>query len=284
KSLQIPPAKTPDGDTLGWKLLDAVSNPNLVSIARCLTAKTNASGIRITQTKYEAYGMAVAGSDTPTIGFTRHVNDVDTGLTYMQQRYYDPVAGRFLSEDPVLTDENTGRGFNRYSYAQNNPYRYIDPDGRTDIEIQPIVILPAPSVTITGHRDPFVNDPFFSPVVGSPSSGPKMPSVPNLIRSGCVSMPMACLLGASIIFAKPPRDAKDPNGAEAPGKPSEADGFTDPKDGENWVKNPNGSGIGWEAKDGKVWVPTSQGDIAHGGPHWDVQDPRTGGHKNILPG
>lgn len=45
-------------------------------------------------------------------------------------RYYDQVAGRFLSEDPVLTDNNTGASFNRYVYANNNPYRFIDPDGR----------------------------------------------------------------------------------------------------------------------------------------------------------
>jgi RHS repeat-associated protein len=58
------------------------------------------------------------------------VNDVDTGLTYMQQRYYDSVAGRFLSIDPVLTDVNTGGSFNRYNYANNSPYKYVDPDGR----------------------------------------------------------------------------------------------------------------------------------------------------------
>lgn len=48
----------------------------------------------------------------------------------MQQRYYDPAAGRFLSIDPVTTDANTGGSFNRYNYANNNPYNYIDPDGR----------------------------------------------------------------------------------------------------------------------------------------------------------
>jgi uncharacterized protein RhaS with RHS repeats len=48
----------------------------------------------------------------------------------MQQRYYDPAAGRFLSIDPVTTDANTGGSFNRYAYANNSPYRYIDPDGR----------------------------------------------------------------------------------------------------------------------------------------------------------
>jgi hypothetical protein len=48
----------------------------------------------------------------------------------MQQRYYDPIAVRFLSVDPVVTDAKTGSHFNRYAYAENNPYRYVDPDGR----------------------------------------------------------------------------------------------------------------------------------------------------------
>lgn len=48
----------------------------------------------------------------------------------MQQRYYDPIAGRFLSIDPVTTDANTGGSFNRYEYAKNSPYKYLDPDGR----------------------------------------------------------------------------------------------------------------------------------------------------------
>ncbi|MCL1633357.1 hypothetical protein M2650_01680 [Luteimonas sp. SX5] len=32
--------------------------------------------------------------------------------------------------DPVQPDPNTGANFNRYAYANNNPYRYVDPDGR----------------------------------------------------------------------------------------------------------------------------------------------------------
>jgi hypothetical protein len=47
----------------------------------------------------------------------------------MQQRYYDPIAGRFLSVDPVTTDANTGSAFGRYHYAENNPYAYTDPTG-----------------------------------------------------------------------------------------------------------------------------------------------------------
>ncbi|WP_242112241.1 RHS repeat-associated core domain-containing protein, partial [Luteimonas aquatica] len=59
-----------------------------------------------------------------------HVLDAATGMNYMQQRYYDPAIGRFLSVDPVTAYEKPGANFNRYWYANNNPYRFIDPDGR----------------------------------------------------------------------------------------------------------------------------------------------------------
>ena len=70
----------------------------------------------------------------------------------MQQRYYDPVAGRFLSVDPVVTDAATGDGFNRYVYANNNSYKHVDPDGRLPILIP--VALGALSGAIGAMRDP----------------------------------------------------------------------------------------------------------------------------------
>jgi RHS repeat-associated protein len=58
-------------------------------------------------------------------------DEVMSGPTlYMQQRYYEPLAGRFLSVDPVVTNANDGHHFNRYNYAYNNPYKFTDPDGR----------------------------------------------------------------------------------------------------------------------------------------------------------
>lgn len=41
-----------------------------------------------------------------------------------------------MSVDPVTADGNTGGNFNRYWYANNNPYRFFDPDGREDKEIR----------------------------------------------------------------------------------------------------------------------------------------------------
>ena len=77
-----------------------------------------------------------------------------------------------------------------------------------------------------------------------------------------------------------PHDAADPNGAKAPGKPGEKEGFKDPRTGPKWGKAPNGKN-GWVDSQGNVWVPTGQGALAHGGPHWDVQnaDGTFGGSK-----
>jgi RHS repeat-associated protein len=58
------------------------------------------------------------------------MEDPGTGLVYMQQRYYDPAIARFLSVDPVGPLADPTNHFGRYHYANNNPYKYRDPDGR----------------------------------------------------------------------------------------------------------------------------------------------------------
>jgi hypothetical protein len=80
----------------------------------------------------------------------------------------------------------------------------------------------------------------------------------------------------------PPDMGSDP---KAPGKPTEAEDYKEPK---NWdgklVKNPNGRGYGYPAKNGSVWIPTGpRPGNAHGGPHWDVQYPN-GDYENVFPG
>lgn len=58
------------------------------------------------------------------------MTDAAWKLTYMQQRYYDPGIGRFLSVDPVTALSDPVGYFGRYHYAANNPYTFTDPDGR----------------------------------------------------------------------------------------------------------------------------------------------------------
>lgn len=86
-----------------------------------VVARSDLVGGVLQRTRYEPYGRSTAGGAPLRIGFTGHVNDGDTGLVYMQQRYYEPLAGRFLSVDPVTTDAATGGFFGRFHYAENNP-------------------------------------------------------------------------------------------------------------------------------------------------------------------
>lgn len=61
-------------------------------------------------------------------GFLGKTSDTDTGLTHLGAREYDPVTGRFISVDPVLTTDQ-GQSLNGYTYANNNPVTQSDPTG-----------------------------------------------------------------------------------------------------------------------------------------------------------
>jgi len=100
-------------------------------LGSAVATSSNAGLQAWTRKRYEPYGAPRPGSEVPvSSGYTGHAHDPETALVQMQQRYYEPLAGRFLSVDPVTTNARTGAMFNRYEYANNNPYRYFDPDGR----------------------------------------------------------------------------------------------------------------------------------------------------------
>jgi RHS repeat-associated protein len=90
-------------------------------------AETNSSRTIVEPRQYyKAFGDTV-GVTKDDVGYTGHKFDADLGLSYMQARYYDPVIGRFYSNDPIgFRDIHS---FNRYQYVANNPYKYTDPTG-----------------------------------------------------------------------------------------------------------------------------------------------------------
>jgi RHS repeat-associated protein len=60
-------------------------------------------------------------------GYTGQYSDPLTGLDYSVSRYYDPVAGVFLSAD---TKEGNAQGMNPYAYVAQNPETLNDPSGQ----------------------------------------------------------------------------------------------------------------------------------------------------------
>lgn len=56
-----------------------------------------------------------------------HLDDFD--LINLNARLYDPILGRFLSPDPFVQQPDNTQNLNRYAYALNNPFNYMDPSG-----------------------------------------------------------------------------------------------------------------------------------------------------------
>ena len=74
----------------------------------------------------DALGLPQTHSDDTSRDYTFHVRDSATGLVYMKARYYDPVSGRFYSNDPVgfSTATNTGVGPSQAIEFLNIPLFY----------------------------------------------------------------------------------------------------------------------------------------------------------------
>ena len=103
-------------------------------------AATDASGNLLWRESYYPYGERIQNdpnASTNARWFTAHPQDAESGLIYMGARYYDPKIGRFLAIDPVGYQEDNLHSFNRYAYANNNPSKYVDPDG--ELPILPVI-------------------------------------------------------------------------------------------------------------------------------------------------
>ena len=101
---------------------------------------TNGAGTSVAEQSFDAYGRnrnpnnwTYNNIPVPPVwlyrGYTGHEELDKFGLINMNGRLYDPVVGRMLSPDNNVTDESNCQNYNRYSYALNNPLKYIDPTG-----------------------------------------------------------------------------------------------------------------------------------------------------------
>ena len=103
-----------------------------------VTAILNTSGTAVVQYTYDAWGklLSTTGSMASVLGvhnplrYRGYVYDTETGLYYLQSRYYNPAMGRFINAD---VDASTGHGLlgtNMFAYCANNPVNYTDESGQ----------------------------------------------------------------------------------------------------------------------------------------------------------
>jgi RHS repeat-associated protein len=104
--------------------------------------------------------MRYAGHQRDFLGYL-NVENTDY-LDYMHARYYDPKLGRFLSVDPHIGDPQVPQSWNRYTYALNNPIKFIDPTGK-DCTTLPIAedgadqVVCTDEITVRGDPVPPTN-------------------------------------------------------------------------------------------------------------------------------
>ena len=58
-----------------------------------------------------------------------YVYDAETGLYYLQSRYYDPTTGRFINADGYASTGQGIIGCNMFAYCLNNPVNLVDEGG-----------------------------------------------------------------------------------------------------------------------------------------------------------
>ena len=113
---------------------------------------TDGSGNYVARYTYDAWGKALtitdgAGADVSgNAGHIANINpfryrgyyyDRESGLYYLQSRYYDPVVGRFINADGVLGVSSDSSTCNLFVYCGNNSISRVDPSGCYWVGVSP---------------------------------------------------------------------------------------------------------------------------------------------------
>ena len=117
-------------------------------------AITNQRGETVARYTYDAWGACTISYDataTPTVEGGEAINiatvnpfryrsyyfDTETGLYYLQSRYYDPALGRFINVDSCFAWDIEKNVFttNGYHYCQNDPVNQLDTTGKAVLQI-----------------------------------------------------------------------------------------------------------------------------------------------------
>jgi RHS repeat-associated protein len=94
--------------------------------------------------------------------FTNQQYDRESGLYFMNARYYDAHIGSFISPDPAFAN------LNHYAYCSANPIKYTDPTGLTEITASQAMVACGISSSSQGHNP---NNPAASPSESGVTNG-----------------------------------------------------------------------------------------------------------------
>lgn len=146
-------------------------------------AATDAQGRVIWREQYLPYGerLIKEPGSRNQLWYTGKPEEEALGLSYFGARWYDPSLGRFISMDPAEMQEGNPHSFNRYAYANNNPYKFVDPDGRAVETVTDLVSL---GISVgTFIQDPSLGNGLGVLVDAVGTAVPFLPAGVGIIRS-----------------------------------------------------------------------------------------------------
>ena len=93
----------------------------------------DASGNAVASYAYDPYGKILSAegtmAETNPLRYRGYYYDTETGLYYLQSRYYDPATCRFINADGYASTGQGITGYNMFSYCNDNPISLCDSDG-----------------------------------------------------------------------------------------------------------------------------------------------------------
>ena len=93
----------------------------------------DSNGITVAAYEYDPYGKIISASGSMAtinpLRYRGYYYDNETGLYYLQSRYYDPQTGRFISPDSYASTGQGILGHNMFAYCNNNPVNLSDSSG-----------------------------------------------------------------------------------------------------------------------------------------------------------
>ncbi len=95
------------------------------------------AGTQVASYTYDSWGklISIEGTLKDTVGvknpyrYRGYRYDTETGLYYLQSRYYNPEWGRFINADALIGQTGELLGHNMFAYTKNNPVNMSDKNG-----------------------------------------------------------------------------------------------------------------------------------------------------------
>jgi RHS repeat-associated protein len=105
-----------------------------------VVALMDSTGQEVVSYRYDVSGKILKSEGTKTLGngkllkyenpfrYASYFYDNESGLYYLNARYYDPELGRFITRDVIPA-------LNLYVYAENSPVNFVDPSGYKSYDV-----------------------------------------------------------------------------------------------------------------------------------------------------